>query len=207
MSSRVERRYNRNGKDISYHRDLLQRPFKGIDENDKFLSPYDGRLCDLTVQSSREVFESASGARWFRKRLQNASPWMIRLSNWAMSRDHGSEDDVRTDIWLATLKWIPACLGLAVLVNPSSVAYLEGRIANGHIRRVFPNQYLTFLQALATTNHFSIRTGDIHAMRETNWKTLTRIMTPPLKEHSSRLEGSRMLVKGKDWSGQTIFAF
>ena len=196
MSSPV---YDRNGNHISYHRDLLRRPFKGKDVNDKFLNPYDGRLCDLTVQCSREVFESASGARWFRKSLGNGSPWVIRLSNWAMSRDHGSEDNVRTDCRVALQRWIPACLGLAILVSPSSVAYLEGRIANGHIRPFSNNQYMTFLQTLAITNHFSIRTGDIPATREINRKTS--------QQHNPRLKGSRMLVKGKDWSSQIIFAF
>ena len=121
-SSSQEQCYKREGNDISYHRDLLGRPFIGIDVNDKFLNPYDCRLCDLTVQCSREVFESTSEARWYRKPLRNASPWVIRLSNWAMSRDHGSEDNVGTDRWVAILRWIPACLGLAFLVNPSSVA-------------------------------------------------------------------------------------
>lgn len=106
-----------------YHRDLFRRPFKGKNSNDKFLNPYDGRLCDLVVQGSKEVLQSNSGARWFRKGLKNGSSWRYRLSNWAMSRDHGSEDTVGTDVGVAIIRWIPACLALAVVVSlPIQVA-------------------------------------------------------------------------------------
>lgn len=103
--------------EVHHHRDIFGRPFKGKDWNEKFLNPYDGRLCDLIVQSSNEVLNLKPGARWLRTRLHNGSPWIIRLSNWAMSRDHGSEKQVGTDIPTATLRWIPACLGLAMIVS------------------------------------------------------------------------------------------
>ena len=112
---------------VHHHRDLSRRPFQGKDWNEKSLSPYDGRLYDLIVQSSNEVLVSSSRARWLRKGLHNGSPWIIRLSNWAMSRDHGSEDRVGTDIRTATLRWIPACLGLAIIVS-FSMRYIDGQI-------------------------------------------------------------------------------
>ena len=93
------------------------RPFKGEPGNDKFLNPYDGRLCDLVVQSSGEVFKSKSGARWSRTYLRSGSPWMIRISNWALSRDHGSKETVGTDVTVAILRWIPACFALAIVVS------------------------------------------------------------------------------------------
>ncbi|KAL8823260.1 MAG: hypothetical protein Q9191_006024, partial [Dirinaria sp. TL-2023a] len=95
---------------VHNHRDLFRRFFKGKDWHEKFLSPYDGRLCDLIVQSSNEVPNSpyevpneGSKARWLRTGLCKRGPWIIRLSNWAMSRDHASEDKVGTDIGTATL--------------------------------------------------------------------------------------------------------
>ena len=103
--------------EVHHHRDLFRRPFKGKDWIEKFLNPYDGQLCDLIVQSSDEVYNGDSRARWLRTGLRNGSPWIIRLSNWAMSRDHGSEDRVGTDIGTATLRWIPACLGLTIIVS------------------------------------------------------------------------------------------
>lgn len=119
-----------------YHRDLFRRPFKGKNSNDKFLNPYDGRLCDLVVQGSKEVLESNSGARWFRKGLKNGSSWIYRLSNWAMSRDHGSKDtvgtDVGTDVGVAIIRWIPACLALAVVVS-SIINQVRGEVTNAAV--------------------------------------------------------------------------
>ena len=98
------------------HRDYFMRPFKGPRGKDKFLNPYDGRLCDLVVQSSGDLF-SEPEVRWVRTRLRNGSPWMIRISNWALSRDHGSKETVGTDVREAILRWIPACFALAIVVS------------------------------------------------------------------------------------------
>ena len=102
-----------------YHRDIFHRPFKGKRRNDMFLNPYDGRLCDLVVQSSSGVLEWNPPARWYRTDLRNGSPWIIRLSNWALSRDHGSAEKVGTNAGEAILRWIPACLALAIVVSPA----------------------------------------------------------------------------------------
>ncbi|KAL8822063.1 MAG: hypothetical protein Q9191_007196, partial [Dirinaria sp. TL-2023a] len=91
--------------ELHHHRDLFRRPFKGKNRNEKFLNQYDGRLCDLIVQTSKEVPDSSSKTLWLRTGLHNGSPWIIRLSNWAMSRDHGSEDRVGTDVGTATLSF------------------------------------------------------------------------------------------------------
>ena len=104
-------------QEIHHHRDFFKRPSKGERGYDKFLNPYDGRLCDLVVQSSTEVLNSTSCARWRRTKIRNGSPWMIRVSNWAMSRDHGSDKTVQTDVWIAIQRWIPASLALAVIVG------------------------------------------------------------------------------------------
>ena len=46
-----------------------------------------------------------------------------------MSRDHGSEKKVQTDFWKALPRWIPASLGLAVIVGLKCVE-ARGLIAN-----------------------------------------------------------------------------
>ena len=102
---------------LGYHRDFLGRNFTGYDLNEKFLNPYDGRLCFLVVQSSQDVQQSNPEATWYRTRVRNGSPWMIRISNWAMSRDHDSETPVGADIATAVRRWIPACLALALIVS------------------------------------------------------------------------------------------
>ena len=108
---------------IHHHRDCFKRPSKSERGYDKFLNPYDGRLCDLVVQSSTAVLNSTSHARWRRINIGNGSPWMIRIANWAMSRDHGSEETVQTDVGKAIQRWIPASLALAVIVGLKCVKF------------------------------------------------------------------------------------
>ena len=104
---------------IFYHRDFLKRPYRGLNQRDKFLNPYNGTLCDLVVQSSDQILNSESKARWLRVGIRNGSPWLIRLSNWALSCDHGSPDNVKTHIPTAALRWIPACIAILVAVSPN----------------------------------------------------------------------------------------
>ncbi|KAL8717734.1 MAG: hypothetical protein Q9225_005045 [Loekoesia sp. 1 TL-2023] len=108
---------------LGYHRDYLKRKFTGYEINENFLSPYDGRLCPLIIQSSEDVLQSQPKSTWHRKGIRHGSPWMIRIANWAMSRDHGSEDSVGTDVAVARRRWLPACLALSLLISlPIEVA-------------------------------------------------------------------------------------
>ncbi|KAL8725564.1 MAG: hypothetical protein Q9181_006372 [Wetmoreana brouardii] len=108
---------------IGYHRDFLKRTFTGFDINELFLNPYDGRLCYLVVQGSQDILRFRPKATWYRTGLRNGSPWMIRLSNWAMSRDHGSEDTVGTNVATAVARWLPACAALSLVISlPIEVA-------------------------------------------------------------------------------------
>ena len=86
---------------VHHHRAFFKRPSKGEGAYDKFLNPYDGRLCDLVVQSSTAVLTSTSRTPWRHINIGNGSSWMIRISNWAMSRDPGSEKKDQTDVWKA----------------------------------------------------------------------------------------------------------
>ena len=110
---------------LGFHRDLLKRDLVRFDTNEKFLNPYDGSLCTLIVQSSRSVQHSNPMATWYRTKLRNGSPWMIRISNWAMSRDLISEDSVRTDVLQVTIRWIPACIALALVVSPNLKSWMN----------------------------------------------------------------------------------
>ena len=99
------------------HRDLLGRLSEGENRTDKTVSPYGARLCDLHVQASRDVLAGNSKAIWYRQSLRNGSPWMIRLSNWALSRDHGPDEPAKTNLARANLRWIPAYCALAFIVS------------------------------------------------------------------------------------------
>ena len=112
-----------------FHRDFLKRDTVSFNTNEKFLNLYDGSLCDLEVQTSRSVQRPNSKATWYRTELRNGSPWMIRVSNWAMSRELVSTDEVRTNTSKAALRWVPACIALALLVSTDldSLCCSEGR--------------------------------------------------------------------------------
>ncbi|KAL9591844.1 MAG: hypothetical protein Q9179_007313, partial [Wetmoreana sp. 5 TL-2023] len=106
-----------NKQRLGFHRDFLKRPLYGYDISDKSLNPYDGRLCNLSVQCSEGVLSSDSEATWRRNKVRNGSSWIIRLANWALSRDHGSEDKVKTDVITAMCRWLPACIALSVVIS------------------------------------------------------------------------------------------
>lgn len=105
------------GRRPGYHRDFLNRSHTGYHTNEQFLNPYDGRLCHLVVQGSPDVLQTSSEVTWSRTEVCHGSPWMIRISNWAMSRDRGSEDDLGTDLAKAARRWLPACLALSIVVS------------------------------------------------------------------------------------------
>lgn len=118
------------GRRLGYHRDFLKRNHTGYDINEHFLDPYDGRLCRLVVQGSPDVLQSPSKITWYRTEVRDGSPWMIRISNWALSRDRGSEDDLGTDFAKAVCRWIPACLALSVVVSCNAISMMSS-LADG----------------------------------------------------------------------------
>ena len=101
---------------IHNHRDYVRRSAQGTNRTETYLSPYNRQLRNLVGQSSSEVRNSGSKARWFRIGFRNGSPWIIRLSNWAVSRDYDSEDEIKTHFPTAYL-WFPACEALALTVS------------------------------------------------------------------------------------------
>lgn len=99
------------------HRDRMRRIFEGENRRDKALNPYDSRLQDLVVQCSPGVLEGRSQLTWSRQPLRNRSPYMIRLSNWALSREYMSGKEPETNTASAMVRWVPACLALLFVVS------------------------------------------------------------------------------------------
>ncbi|KAL8650078.1 MAG: hypothetical protein Q9226_005296 [Calogaya cf. arnoldii] len=100
----------RKGNQLYHHRDVLKRPYSG-QRDTRFLSPKDGRPTKLIVQSSEDVLANTSGVDWTRKPIDNAGPWMFRLTHWATADGHSS-----------VFLWLPACAVLTVvLLNPFPV--------------------------------------------------------------------------------------
>lgn len=104
----------------AYHRDILKRAFsRDIHDRDfdRFLNPDDGKLARLIVQCSGEVSRDESSSSWSHTCVKSGSPWMIRLSNWAMSRFRDSKGEMHSSIFKAALRWIPACCALVLVVS------------------------------------------------------------------------------------------
>lgn len=95
------------------HKDSLGRLWIGP-EDDRYLSATDGRLSELVVQASEDVWNGPSNSTWARKKVQKCTPAMLRvvyslLGDHLQSRPGASWGDV-------CLGWLPACLIIAVLV-------------------------------------------------------------------------------------------
>jgi hypothetical protein len=115
------------------HRDVFRRKYTGA-EDDRFINPIDGRVEKLVVQSKKEIYDHKNDTTWRRTYIGNNSPYIIRLAYWPMSyltsrdgklyrkkHEYGDRRD-RVISWdsdqmrQAALRWLPACLGMFLLV-------------------------------------------------------------------------------------------
>lgn len=108
---------------ITYrHRDTMQRVYKGVEE-DRYLSPYDGHLAKLVVQSAQDVYDGPANSTWRRTFARNGTPSYIRIANFPFTKVPVDPDQWTNEHWTnVCLKWLPACVGLlgtvSVLSNP-----------------------------------------------------------------------------------------
>lgn len=114
----------RERKGLRHHRDVLSRA-KAYDNEDFYLSPFDGHLAKLFVQCSQEIYsnDQSGSATWRRTFIRNMSPFMLRVSNFVLNSV--PEDDremTGSEIAHIWLWWVPCCCLLFVLVSrPFSV--------------------------------------------------------------------------------------
>ncbi|KAL8697037.1 MAG: hypothetical protein Q9224_002501 [Gallowayella concinna] len=127
MSDLPDARLEEGSPTFAYHRDFLKRPDtldKRRRDLDHFVDFYNGgKLAPLIVQCSGEISRDESSSSWLHTSVKSGSPWMIRLSNWAMSRVRDSEGRMHSSISKAVLRWIPACCALVAVTSlPIEVA-------------------------------------------------------------------------------------
>ncbi|KAL8788969.1 MAG: hypothetical protein Q9213_001378 [Squamulea squamosa] len=133
----------------AYHRDFLKRAFsRDIHDRDfdHFVNPYDGKLARLVVQCSGEISREESSSSWSHTSVKSGSPWMIRLSNWAMSRFRDSKGEMHSSILKAALRWIPACCAIVVVVSLVVTGF--GTVTNLDMQTSLP------IQVAATPSNF-----------------------------------------------------
>ena len=102
------------------HRDIMQRA-KEFPYEDYYLSPYDGHLAKLFVQSTQEIYDANPNSTWRRTFIRNQSPLILQVANWVL---HTLPNDEREasgeDLAVMGMKWIPACAAILMLVSSTS---------------------------------------------------------------------------------------
>ena len=101
----------------SHHRDMMQRA-KDFPSDDYYLSPFDGHLAKLFVQSTQAIYDANPNSTWRRTFIRNQSPWILRVANWVLHTVPTNGQEVKgDDVAMMGLKWIPACAAILLLVS------------------------------------------------------------------------------------------
>ena len=101
----------------SHHRDMMQRA-KDFPSDDYYLSPYDGHLAKLFVQSTQAIYDANPNSTWRRTFIRNQSPWILRVANWVLHTIPIDDQEVKgEDVAMVCLKWIPACAAILLFVS------------------------------------------------------------------------------------------
>ena len=100
------------------HRDVMQRP-TNFSTNDYYLSPFDGHLAKLYVQSTQAIYDANPNSTWRRTHIRNQSPLMLQVANWVLHSVPNDRKATGKDLALRGLKWIPSCIALLFLVSSS----------------------------------------------------------------------------------------
>jgi hypothetical protein len=120
--------------DIHKHRDVFRRKHSGLNDA-RYLDPLDGRVQKLCVQTVNEIYDTENNTTWRRTYIENVSPYIIRLAYWPYSKmpnpnQNAIGDDSayqaqasgigtwKQEQWTHVgLRWLPACIGLLILVS------------------------------------------------------------------------------------------
>ncbi|KAL3433938.1 hypothetical protein BDV09DRAFT_196301 [Aspergillus tetrazonus] len=95
------------------HRDVLSR-IEWHREDDRYLSSTDGRLKRLVVQATDDVRHGPRNGTWARTGIRKVTPIQMRIVYWVLKRHiEGKEKGMSLEM---CLKWVPACLAIALLL-------------------------------------------------------------------------------------------
>ncbi|KAL8919410.1 MAG: hypothetical protein Q9208_006788 [Pyrenodesmia sp. 3 TL-2023] len=123
------------------HRDMMQRA-KDFAAEDYYLSPFDGHLAKLFVQSTQEVYDADPNSTWRRTFIRNRSPLILQIAIWALESLPAPTDDREAtgkEIGIVAAKWVPSCVAiLFLMIFPVSVA---GEVRNNGMYDALPYRY------------------------------------------------------------------
>jgi hypothetical protein len=98
------------------HRDVFGRLVDKPDA-DQYLSPWDGHLTKLVVQSVDDVYDAQPNSTWRRTFVRNISPLIIRMAQWPFSSVPKDGAEVGIEDWaIITGKWLVATCVLTLVV-------------------------------------------------------------------------------------------
>lgn len=99
------------------HRDSMRR-VKIDREEDNYLSPFDGHLATLVVQSTDDIYNGPANSTWRRTYMQHVTPRTIRLANRLVGNAPSElKNKQGKEKWKAVKKWAPTCLTLLFLLH------------------------------------------------------------------------------------------
>ena len=102
------------------HCDIMQRA-KDFPSEDYYLSPYDGHLAKLFVQSTQAIYDANPNSTWRRTFIRNQSPLILQVANWVLYSLPTDDREVKgEDLVMMGLKWIPSCVAIVLLVSSTS---------------------------------------------------------------------------------------
>lgn len=140
------------------HRDIMQRA-KNFPSNDYYLSPADGHLGKLFVQSTQPIYDANPNSTWRRTFIRNQSPLILQVANWVLSSlPTDDREATNRDIAKMGARWIPSCALILFLVGSlaamikifASETYYQqmlypvnasGQVRNGGNYDVFPYKH------------------------------------------------------------------
>lgn len=82
-------------------RDFMDRVIHREDD-DRYLSNFDGRAKLLVVQSCDDLFYRANEDTWIRTRVTDRTPWQLRVADWCMT-DNGDDTAKKIGKYIAAI--------------------------------------------------------------------------------------------------------
>ena len=96
------------------HRDSSGR-VREVTLSDRYLHPRDGRLRNLIVACSDDLFEGPDATTWRRTYVRLVSPLKVRIATWVI--DFSYDPESWDDWWVMLLRALPAAFAMSFFVR------------------------------------------------------------------------------------------
>ncbi|KAJ5900162.1 hypothetical protein N7495_004906 [Penicillium taxi] len=136
------------------HKDNFQRVYFGSSD-DRFLDPADGRVKELVVQCTDQVYRGPQNSTYKRTFIRNVAPLTLRLANWPMSGLDEVDSETRSFKRMMSsvellIKWPISVALLSTVVGVPGVAS-TGQILNSGNYDPFPYRYWGYCKVARNT--------------------------------------------------------